>query len=52
MAPAFGADDMATGRAHGLPVVNPVRPDGHFDDGVPLVGGMFFKDADAVLVPT
>ena len=33
MAPAFGADDMETGRAHGLPVVNPVRPDGHFEEG-------------------
>ncbi len=50
MAPAFGADDMETGRTHGLPVVNPVRPDGHFDEGIPLVGGMFFKDADPVLV--
>ena len=50
MAPAFGADDMETGRAHGLPVVNPIRPDGRFDESVPLVGGMFFKDADKVLV--
>jgi isoleucyl-tRNA synthetase len=49
MAPAFGADDMETGRAHGLPVVNPIRPDGRFEDGVPLVGGMFFKDADPLL---
>ena len=50
LAPAFGADDMATGRAHGLPVVNPIRPDGRFDESVPLVGGLFFKDADARLV--
>src|SRR5260370_2627239 len=50
LAPAFGADDMETGRAHGLPVVNPIRGDGHFEDSVPLVGGMFFKDADATLV--
>ena len=28
--PAFGAEDLAVGRAYGLPVVNPVRPDGHF----------------------
>src|SRR5260370_698897 len=47
LAPAFGADDMETGRAHGLPVVNPIRGDGHFEDSVPLVGGMFFQDADA-----
>ncbi len=50
LAPAFGADDMETGRAHGLPVVNPIRGDGHFEDSVPLVGGMFFKDADPTLV--
>ncbi|HEV2240854.1 MAG TPA: isoleucine--tRNA ligase [Streptosporangiaceae bacterium] len=50
LAPAFGADDMETGRAHGLPVVNPIRSDGHFEEDVPLVGGMFFKDADATLV--
>jgi isoleucyl-tRNA synthetase len=49
IAPAFGADDMETGRAHGLPVVNPVRPDGRFEDSVPMVGGMFFKDADRPL---
>jgi len=50
LAPAFGADDMEASRAHGLPVVNPVKPDGHFEDGVPLVGGLFFKDADRRLV--
>ncbi len=50
LAPAFGADDMATSRAHGLPVVNPIRPDGRFEDDVPLVGGMFFKDADRRLI--
>ena len=33
LAPAFGADDMEAARAHGLPVVNPVRPDGRFQDG-------------------
>ncbi|MGH3156051.1 MAG: isoleucine--tRNA ligase, partial [Streptosporangiaceae bacterium] len=50
LAPAFGADDMATGRAHGLPVVNPIRPDGRFEESVPMVGGLFFKDADPILV--
>jgi isoleucyl-tRNA synthetase len=50
LAPAFGADDMETIRAHGLPVVNPIRGDGHFEDTVPMVGGTFFKDADPTLV--
>ncbi|ABK52802.1 Isoleucyl-tRNA synthetase [Acidothermus cellulolyticus 11B] len=49
-APAFGADDLAVSRVYGLPVVNPVRADGTFQPTVPLVGGMFFKDADRVLV--
>ena len=49
-APAFGADDLITCRAYGLPVVNPVRPDGTFEADLPLVGGMFFKKADDVLV--
>jgi isoleucyl-tRNA synthetase len=48
--PAFGEDDMAVGRAYHLPVVNPVRGDGHFADDVPLVGGQFFKHADTALV--
>ena len=50
LAPAFGADDMEAARVYGLPVVNPIRPDGHFGDDVPLVGGMFFKDADRQLI--
>lgn len=48
-APAFGADDLATCRAYGLPVVNPIRQDGHFGPDVPEVGGMFFKKADESL---
>jgi isoleucyl-tRNA synthetase len=50
LAPAFGADDMAAGRMHGLPVVNPVLPDGRFAPAIPLVGGMFFKAADERLI--
>jgi isoleucyl-tRNA synthetase len=50
LAPAFGADDMEASRLHGLPVVNPVKPDGHFEDDVPMVGGLFFKDADPRLI--
>ncbi len=49
-APAFGEDDMAICRAYGLPMVNPIRPDGTFEESVPLVGGLFFKSADKPLV--
>ena len=48
--PAFGEDDLRGLPAYGLPVVDPVQPDGHFEDDVPLVGGQFFKHADADLV--
>ena len=48
--PAFGEEDMRVARAYGLPVVNPVRPDGRFVESTPLVGGQFFKHADATLV--
>ncbi|MCA1222093.1 isoleucine--tRNA ligase [Streptomyces sp. 8L] len=47
--PAFGEEDLMVCRAYGLPVVNPVRPDGTFEDDVPLVGGVFFKKADEAL---
>jgi isoleucyl-tRNA synthetase len=50
IAPAFGADDLAIGRQEGLPVVNPVQADGRFAAGIPLVGGLFFKDADPRLI--
>ncbi|WP_433059412.1 isoleucine--tRNA ligase [Dactylosporangium sp. CS-033363] len=49
-APAFGADDFATCRSYDLPMVNPINPDGRFAAEVPMVGGVFFKDADALLV--
>lgn len=48
--PAFGEDDLRTCRAYGLPVVNPVLPDGTFEPDLELVGGQFFKKADEVLV--
>ncbi|GHD15326.1 isoleucine--tRNA ligase [Nocardiopsis kunsanensis] len=48
--PAFGGDDMVVCRAYGLPVVNPVRPDGTFEADLDLVGGEFFKTADKTLV--
>ncbi|MZE77401.1 isoleucine--tRNA ligase [Streptomyces xinghaiensis] len=48
--PAFGEDDLKVCRSYGLPVVNPVRPDGTFEEELPLVGGQFFKKADEDLV--
>jgi isoleucyl-tRNA synthetase len=48
--PAFGADDLAVCRSYGLPVINPIAPDGKFLPEVELVGSLFFKDADKPLV--
>ena len=50
LAPAFGADDLLVCREYGLPVVNPILPDGTFAANVALVGGQFFKAADADLI--
>ncbi len=50
LAPAFGADDFAVSRTYGLPMVNPVRSDGTFEPELALVGGVFFKAADELLV--
>ena len=48
--PAFGAEDLVTCRRYGLPVVNPVLPNGEFEPQTPEVGGIFFKTADPKLV--
>jgi len=48
--PAFGADDLQVARRYDLPVVNPIGPDGTFLPDVPLVGGIFFKEADKTLI--
>jgi isoleucyl-tRNA synthetase len=46
-APAFGADDMETGRRHGLPVLNPVDAQGRFTSGP--WKGQFVKTADPAI---
>ena len=48
--PAFGAEDMQVCRKYGLPVINPVKADGHFESYVSLVAGQFFKKADKDIV--
>ncbi len=46
IAPAFGADDLETGRKNGLPVLRTVTSEGHFIDAVTKFRGVWFKDAD------
>jgi isoleucyl-tRNA synthetase len=50
MAPAFGADDYAAGRRHNLAFLQPVDARGQFPRDVPVVGGLFVKDADDLLI--
>ena len=50
MAPAFGADDYAAGQRHGFPLLRPVDDAGRFREELPVVGGVFVKDADPLLV--
>jgi isoleucyl-tRNA synthetase len=46
---AFGEDDFRLGEQYGLAVVNPVRPDGTYDERIGPFEGRFVKDADADL---
>ena len=50
MSPAFGADDYAAGRRHNLAFLQPVDARGQFPRELPVVGGLFVKDADALLI--
>lgn len=50
IAPAFGADDLQMSRDHDLPVVHPVDASGHFKPEMGQLTGLWFKDADAVVI--
>ena len=51
IAPAFGPEDLAIGRAQGWPVWRPVADDGTFTDQAPaFVQGVFVKDADPAII--
>lgn len=49
-APAFGEDDLNTGHKYNLPVIVTVNADGKFKDEVEPVAGLWFKDADKVIL--
>jgi len=50
MSPAFGADDYAAGQRHNLAFLQPVDARGQFPRDLPVVGGLFVKDADPLLI--
>jgi isoleucyl-tRNA synthetase len=47
---AFGEDDFRLGEQQGLAVVNPVKPDGTYDERIGPYAGRWVKDADPDLV--
>ena len=47
---AFGEDDFRLGAEQGLNVINPVRPDGTYDERIGPYAGRWVKDADPDLV--
>jgi isoleucyl-tRNA synthetase len=49
-APAHGLEDFMIGKAYGLPVVNPVGPDGRFAAGTELVAGLKVDAAGPVII--
>jgi isoleucyl-tRNA synthetase len=50
MSPAFGADDYAAGQRHNLAFLQPVDLQGRFPRDLPVIGGLFVKDADPLLI--
>ena len=50
MSPAFGADDYAAGQRHGLAFLQPVDARGQFPASTPVVGGLWVKDADPLII--
>ena len=51
IAPAFGPEDLAVGRAQGWPIFKPVDDAGRFNDlGPAFVRGLFVKDADPKII--
>jgi len=51
-APAFGADDYATGQKYGLPLFQTIEPSGNVAAraGIEKLAGLWFKDADREVV--
>jgi isoleucyl-tRNA synthetase len=50
MSPAFGADDYAAGKRHKLAFLQPVDLRGSFPASTPVIGGLFVKDADSLII--
>ncbi|POB09315.1 isoleucine--tRNA ligase [Sulfobacillus sp. hq2] len=49
-APGHGMEDFEAGRQYHLSVVQPLNDQGIYVDGTPLVAGLFYQDANAVVI--
>lgn len=49
-ATVFGADDFDSVRRNGVELINPINTQGRFDEGLELVGGVYFRDANEALM--
>ena len=47
---SFGEDDFRLGQEQGIPVINPVRPDGTYDERMGPFAGLGVKAADPLIV--
>jgi isoleucyl-tRNA synthetase len=47
---SFGEDDFRLGEQYGIPVINPVKLDGTFDERMGDFAGLFVKDADPGII--
>ncbi|HEY2159886.1 MAG TPA: isoleucine--tRNA ligase, partial [Solirubrobacteraceae bacterium] len=47
---AFGEDDFRLGEEQGLAVINPIKPDGTYDERIGEYAGRWVKDADPDLI--
>jgi isoleucyl-tRNA synthetase len=48
--PAYGAEDLAVGQAHGTPILHPVQADGRFGPETGWLAGVYVKEADSLIV--
>jgi isoleucyl-tRNA synthetase len=48
--PAFGEEDYAIGQEHGMKLVNPVRPDGTYDERMGALAGRRIRDSVTTVI--
>ena len=50
IAPAYGVDDLELGQKNDLPIIHGVGLDGCFKADIKFLAGIFFKDADPIII--